>query len=152
MYNVTYTLKNVNYWNILSKSYFSYTVYTQEILYLLFLYRTKMEFSFHHEHIIAMNHYLKTNVQMYGKFCSNNNLLLFLYKFFFRKTTFFNLFLFSKPLLTQLESCYVSSLTKISFENVKHCIAQSYITDFCICSTSKHLYSVVVLYSCRFIT
>lgn len=94
MYNVTYTLKNVNYWNILSKSYFSYTVYTHEILYLLFLYRTKMEFSFHHEHIIAMNHYLKTKQQMYGKFCSNNNLLLFLYKFFFKKTTFFHLFLF----------------------------------------------------------
>lgn len=94
MYNVTYTLKNVNYWNILSKSYFSYTVYTHEILYLLFLYRTKMEFSFHHEHIIAMNYYLKTKQQMYGKFCSNNNLLLFLYKFFVIKTTFFHLFLF----------------------------------------------------------
>lgn len=55
---------------------------------------------------------------MYGKFCSNNNLVLFLYKFFFRNTTFFAFICFPKPLLTQLESCYVSSLTKISFENV----------------------------------
>lgn len=117
-----------------------------------------MELCFNQGHLIAIKYDLKKKTQtkqkqkMSGKFCLKNNLMIFLHNFVLRQNYSFHSLFFFKPLLIQLYSSYDYSLTYFPLKTFSIVLLHHINTDLCICSTSKHLYNAVVLYSCRLFT